>query len=102
LVLAAGVVARSTLLLFVAAGIEGLGQGLAIGSGLAQINEHITTRRGEVTSTYFVLIYAALALPVIAVGILAQTIGLSGAALVFCGLVTVTIGIVSASFGRTA
>lgn len=90
-VLAAGVAARSVPLFFVAAAIEGLGQGLATGFGLARINERVEERRSEVTSTYYTLLYAGLALPVLGVGAVAAATQLPVASLLFCGVVGVTI-----------
>jgi MFS family permease len=91
--LALAVLFKSLVCMFVAAAIEGTGQGLAIGSGLAAINEETEQQRGEVSSTYFVVLYAALALPVIGVGILASAWTLPGAALVFCVVVGLTVTI---------
>jgi MFS family permease len=92
--LAAAIAFESLALIFASAVIEGAGQGLAIGAGLAAINERVRERRGEVSSTYFVLVYVALALPVIGVGLLASAWALPPAALVFCGAVTVIVAFV--------
>ncbi len=89
--LALAVLYKSLAWTFAAAAIEGAGQGLAMGAGLAAINEETKEQRGEVTSTYFVMLYAALAFPVIGVGILASIWTLSGAALVFCVVVGITV-----------
>jgi MFS family permease len=77
--------------LFLSAVLEGLGAGLGIGSGLAEINERITERRGEVSSAYFVLLYIGLAFPVIGVGLLSTAIGLGDAGLVFCAVILVAL-----------
>lgn len=98
--LAAAITERSLALAFLSATFCGAGQGLAIGFGLADINERITERRGEVTSTYFVLIYAGLAFPVIGVGLLAMPLGLPLAGLVFCGVVGLTVASVIVSLAR--
>ncbi|HEY2476398.1 MAG TPA: MFS transporter [Candidatus Cybelea sp.] len=89
--LAFAVLAKSVVWTFVAAVIVGAGQGLAIGSGLAAINEQTEERRGELGSTYFVTLYAALAFPVIGVGVLAAARGLLTAALVFCAAVAAIV-----------
>lgn len=91
--LALAVLFKSLTWTFVAAAIEGAGQGLAMGSGLAAINEETEEQRGEVSATYFVLLYAALAFPVIGVGILASTWTLPAAALVFCAVIGVTVAL---------
>ncbi|HEY2555350.1 MAG TPA: MFS transporter [Candidatus Cybelea sp.] len=96
-VLALAVTAKSAAWTFVAAAVEGSGQGLAIGSGLAAINEQTQERRGELSSTYFVMLYAALALPVVGVGLLAAAWGLAPAALVFCIAVAAIVAIVWAA-----
>ncbi len=94
IVLAAAVVARSWPTMFLAAALEGCGQGVAIGFGLAQINERVKEARGEVTSTYFVVLYGTLAIPVIGVGVLAHATSLVTASLVFCGIVALTVACV--------
>ncbi len=91
--LALAVLVKSLAWTFVAAAIEGAAQGLAMGSGLAAINEETEEHRGEVSSTYFVLLYAALAFPVIGVGILASRWTLPAAALVFCAVIGVTVAV---------
>lgn len=100
--LAAAIAFESLALIFVSAVIEGAGQGLAMGAGLAAINERVRERRGEVSSTYFVLVYIALALPVIGVGLLAAAWTLPAAALVFCAVVTAIVAIVLATLLRRA
>lgn len=87
--LALAILLKSLAWTFVAAAIEGAGQGLAMGSGLAAINEETDEQRGEVSSTYFVLLYAALAFPVIGVGAVASAWTLPAAALVFCAVIGV-------------
>ncbi|HEX4014910.1 MAG TPA: MFS transporter [Candidatus Cybelea sp.] len=96
-VLAFAVASKSAALCFVAAAVEGVGQGLAMGSGLGAINEQTQARRGELSSTYFVMLYAALALPVIGTGALATAVGLSVAALIFCGAIGATVTLVWAA-----
>lgn len=85
--LAAALELRSSALLFGSAIVEGLGMGLGIGSGLAEINERIHERRGEVSSAYFVLLYVGLAFPVIGVGVLAAHVGLRNAGLTFAAII---------------
>lgn len=91
LVLAAGVALRSWPVMLASAAIEGLGQGIAMGFGLAQINQRVRSKRGEVSSSYFVTLYAALAVPVIGVGALAHATNLVTASLTFCGIVTLVV-----------
>ena len=82
-----GLAQRAEWLLFAAALVDGFGQGLGIGSGLAEINARLTHARGEVGSAYFVLIYLGLAFPVVGVGVLADVAGLERAAGAFCWVV---------------
>jgi MFS family permease len=89
--LACALIWLSPLLLFVSAALSGFGQGLAIGAGLARINERIAERRGEVSSAYFVILYAALAIPVIGIGLLATRFGIASAGLVFCTIASVAL-----------
>lgn len=95
--LAASLEWRVTALLFGSAIVEGLGMGLGIGSGLAEINERIHERRGEVSSAYFVLLYIGLAFPVIGVGLLATHVGLRNSGLIFAAIIAVVLLAVMAS-----
>ena len=94
ILLAATIEFHSVALLFASALLSGVGQGIVIGFGLANINEHIREGRGAVTSAYFTVLYIGLAVPVVAVGFLAAAIGLATAGLVFSALVAVAVGTV--------
>ncbi len=100
IVLGISVALRSWPAMLVAAVIEGLGQGIAMGFGLAQINARIHERRGEVSSTYFVALYVALAIPVIGVGFLARATSLVTASLAFCAIVALVVAAVLATVAR--
>ncbi|HEV2262701.1 MAG TPA: MFS transporter [Candidatus Rubrimentiphilum sp.] len=100
LCLAAAIWQQSLLLFFISAAVAGFGQGLGIGFGLAEINEEVEEQRGEVSSTYFVLLYIGLAIPVIGVGFISEAIGLIDAGLVFCAFVGATIAAVLASLPK--
>ncbi len=57
--------------------VSGFGQGLAFRAGLAEVAAGSPVeRRGEVTSTFFVVLYVAISIPVIGVGIAAHVLGL--------------------------
>jgi MFS family permease len=94
-VLAAGVVllglgvATTTFALLVLGGvIAGLGQGLSFRAGLAAVTSAAPAeRRAEVASTFFVVAYVALSLPVVGVGVLAVATDLQTAGEIFAGLV---------------
>jgi MFS family permease len=68
--------------------IAGFGQGLSFRGGLTQVNERSpAAERGAVASSFFVVMYIAISLPVIGVGVLAQAVGLRAAGLTFAALV---------------
>jgi MFS family permease len=81
--------AVSSLALFVLGGvIAGFGQGLSFRGGLTAVNERSpAAQRGEVTSSFFVVMYIGISLPVIGDGVLADAIGLRTAGLIFAALV---------------
>ena len=70
--------------LIVAAAIAGVGQGISFSRGLAAIAERTPAdRRAEVSSTYFVVSYVAISLPVLGEGLAAQYLGLRTAGVSF-------------------
>lgn len=81
----------SSLLGLVAAGlVSGVGHGIAFSRGLAAIAERTPAeRRAEVNSTYFVIGYVAISLPVVGEGLAAQTWGLRAAGVSFAVAVAV-------------
>lgn len=86
--IAAGLAANSLALLVAGAVVGGLGMGLSFRAGLAALNnEAPSERRGEVASSFFVVAYLGLAVPIIGVGLLSQAIGLRAAGLAFTGFV---------------
>jgi MFS family permease len=99
LVAGAVAVAVSSLLLIVALETEslpvmfvcgivcGIGQGLAVGAGLAALGADTPAeRRGEVSATFFVVLYVGLAVPIVAVGLLSDAIRLRPAGVVIAAL----------------
>jgi MFS family permease len=81
--------AVSSLALLVLSGvIAGFGQGLAFRAGLAALNARAPAdKRGEVASSFFVVVYVAVSVPVIGEGILAEVAGLRPAGLAFAAAV---------------
>ncbi|WP_083741137.1 MFS transporter [Mycobacterium sp. MS1601] len=76
--------------LMAAAVMGGAGQGLSFGRGLAAISERTPAdRRAEVSSSYFLVAYVALSVPVIGMGAAAQKWGLQTAGEVFAVIVGV-------------
>src|SRR6266540_4773146 len=81
--------------------VVGIGQGLVIGAGLAAINERApVARRGETASSFFVVMYVGLSIPVIGVGVAAEGLGLRTAGIAFSAAVAALVLVVLASLGR--
>ena len=60
--------------------VAGIGQGISFSRGLAAVAERTPPdRRAEVSSTYFIVAYVALSLPVAGEGLAAQRWGLQTA-----------------------
>ena len=71
--------------LFASAAVAGLGQGVVISAGLAAIAERAPLeRRGETASSFFVVLYLGLSLPVIAAGVAIHYTSLRSAGIGFC------------------
>ncbi|MEP9394161.1 MFS transporter [Gordonia sp. VNQ95] len=76
-VIAWALAAESLPLLIVGAVISGAGQGISFSKGLAAVvAASPADRRAEVTSTYFVVAYVALSIPIVAQGLAAARWGL--------------------------
>jgi MFS family permease len=72
--------------------LAGLGQGISFRAGLGEIASAAPAhRRAEVTSSYFVVLYVAISLPVIGLGIAVQLAGIQHATLLFVGLTIVLV-----------
>ena len=83
-VLAAALHFSSLPTLIVAAVVAGTGQGISFSRGLAAVVEGTPAeRRAEVSSTYFVVAYVAISLPVVGAGLAAQQWGLRTAGITF-------------------
>ena len=73
--------------LVVGAMMAGAGQGLSFRAGLAGVNQGSPPgQRAEVASSFFVVAYLAISVPVIGEGLLAQASTLRTAGLLFAGL----------------
>jgi MFS family permease len=100
LALALGI--ESLAALIVSASVVGLGQGLVIGAGLAAINQRAPVeRRGETASSFFVVMYVGLSLPVIGVGVVANALSLRTAGIAFSAAVAALVLAVLASLARS-
>ncbi|EON31406.1 Permease, MFS superfamily protein [Gordonia terrae C-6] len=79
-----GLVAASTPALLGGAVICGVGQGMSFSKGLASVVAATPAgRKAEVTSTYFVVAYVAISIPIVGQGITAQYWGLRPAGIAF-------------------
>ena len=89
-ILAAALLFSSLPGILTAALIAGAGQGISFSRGLAAVVERAPTQhRGEVSSTYFVVAYVAISLPVVGVGLAARSWGLRPAGVAFAAAVGV-------------
>ncbi|MFL9962404.1 MFS transporter [Paraburkholderia sediminicola] len=83
---------RSTGLLLLGTALAGIGQGISFRAGLGEIASAAPAhRRAEVTSSYFVVLYVAISLPVIGLGFAVQLVGIQRATLLFVGLTIVLV-----------
>ncbi len=99
--LAAGIAEASLPLLLGGGLVAGFGQGLSFRAGLGAVNAAAPEeRRGEVASSFFVVAYVAISIPVVGEGLLAQAIGLRDAGLVFAAAVAVLAAVVLALLAR--
>jgi MFS family permease len=100
LALALGI--ESLAALIASASVVGLGQGLVIGAGLAAINQRAPVEhRGETASSFFVVMYVGLSLPVIGVGVAAHAFSLRSAGIAFSAAVAALVLAVLASLSRS-
>jgi len=91
----------SLVLLLAATALAGIGQGLVFLGGLTAVNHAAPAdRRAEVLSSFYVVVYCGVGLPVIGVGFLATDIGLIAAVRFFAGVVAVLCLIVLFALGR--
>lgn len=93
--LAAGLAASSLALLVAGATVAGAGQGLSFRAALAAVNEASPPdQRAEVASSFFVVAYLAISIPVIGEGVLTQGAGLRTAGIAFAAAVAVLAAVV--------
>jgi MFS family permease len=79
--------------LIAAAVVCGIGQGISFGPGLAAVAEKSPPeRRAEVSSTYYVVAYVALSVPIVGMGLAAQDLGLRTAGVGFA----IAVGVLAA------
>jgi predicted MFS family arabinose efflux permease len=96
--LAGGLGARSLALMAAAAVVAGVGQGLSFRAGLQAVNTRAPAeRRAAVASSFFLVAYVAISLPVIGEGLAAEALGLQTAGIVFSGAVATVAAIALAT-----
>jgi MFS family permease len=99
--LALGLAFSSLALLGLGGVIAGFGHGLAFRAGLTAVTARSPAeQRGDVASSFFVVMYVAISLPVIGVGVLAQATGLRAAGLTFAAAVAAVAMVVLVLLGR--
>ena len=88
LVVAAGILAASLAVVLAGAVVTGLGLGASFRAGLQAVTGRAPAdRRSEVSSSFFLVLYTAISIPVIGVGAGAQAFGLVPTAVVFAVIV---------------
>jgi MFS family permease len=89
-ILAVALQLSSLIGLVAAAVVAGIGQGISFSRGLAAVAERTPAdRRAEVSSTYFVVAYVAISVPVVGEGVAAQHWGLQTAGVSFAVAVAI-------------
>jgi MFS family permease len=100
--LALGVGFSALALLVLGGVIAGFGQGLSLRAGLTAVNASAPAEeRGEVASSFFVVLYTAISLPVIGEGVVAQATGLRPAGLIFAAAVAAVAAVVLVLLARS-
>ncbi|GAB3675227.1 MFS transporter [Salinisphaera aquimarina] len=95
---AAAIGMASLMLLLLGAIVSGIGQGVAFRAGMGAVTAASPPeRRGEVASTFFVVLYVAISIPVVGVGLAADTLGLRVAGISFSIAVAIlaTVALIS-------
>jgi len=78
---------RSLAALLMGTALAGIGQGISLRAGLGELTtKSPPQRRAEVISSFFVVLYVAISLPVIGLGVAVQVAGIQRATLLFAGL----------------
>ncbi|NIH80267.1 MFS transporter [Amycolatopsis viridis] len=91
----------SLVLLLTATALAGTGHGLVFLGGLTAVNKAAPDgSRGEVLSSFYVILYAGVGFPVLGVGILATAVGLATAVSWFAAVVAVLCLLVLLALGR--
>ena len=101
LVVGASVAAASLWLLVAGAAVAGIGQGMSFRAWLGAVSAGSPAeRRSEVASSFFLVLYVAISLPVVGEGLAAAAFGLVPAAVAFSIIVAVLAAIAFVSLVR--
>jgi MFS family permease len=88
LVVGAGIALATLWVLVAGAAVAGIGQGMSFRAGLGAVNAGSPPeRRSEVASSFFLVLYVGISLPVIGEGVASAAFGLVTAGVVFAGIV---------------
>jgi MFS family permease len=88
LTVGAAIALASLPVLVVGAAVAGVGQGMSFRAGLGAVNAGSPPeRRSEVASSFFLVLYVGISLPVIGEGVASAAFGLVTAGVVFAGIV---------------
>jgi FtsH-binding integral membrane protein len=80
-----------------------LGQGLTLSAGLAAVTAAApSARRAGVASSFFIVFYLGIAIPVVGIGVAATFVGLRTAGIAFSAVVAVVAVLACAVLIRTA
>lgn len=94
---------HSLAVLIVGGIIAGLGQGLSFRAGLGAVTTAAPSdKRGEITSSYFVMLYIGISIPVVGEGAAAAAFGLITAGMVFAALVAILAAVALVLLVRSA
>jgi MFS family permease len=86
--LGAALAFETVVALVASAVVAGLAQGVIVGAGLGLLTARAPAdRRSQVASTYFLVLYVGLVVPVVAFGLVETALGLVDAGYLFCAVV---------------
>jgi len=86
---------RSTTAFVIGTMLCGIGQGISFRASLSELSiRSPAERKAEVTSAFFVVLYVAISLPVIGIGVAVQSLGIARATIMFA-VITIVIVLIS-------
>ncbi len=98
LVVGLAVVVASLWLLLIGAVVAGIGQGMSFRAGLGSVTaQSPSEQRSEVESSFFVVLYVGMSLPIVGEGLAAAAVGLVTAAAAFAVAVAILAAVALAS-----